>query len=214
MDKDALIASMIRSGALKTKPVIKASRKVKRERFCTSEHKDEAYEDRPLPIISGQTISQPTTVAMMTEALKLKNGQKVLEIGTGSGYQAAIISEVVGKRGNVYSVERIEELANFAKKNLKHEGYKNVEVITGDGSIGVKDRAPFDRIIVTAGSPKVPEALKSQLKVGGKIVIPVGPQYDVQEMFIITKKRRDKFEVKDLGPFTFVPLIGEEAWFR
>lgn len=211
MDKEELIESMIDSGALKSDAVIKAFRKVRREEFCIDECKDEAYEDRSLPINARQTISQPTTVAIMTEALYLKKGQKVLEIGAGSGYQAAIIAEVIGKTGILYTIERIDELAEFAEKNLKHEGY-NVKVIVGDGSLGLENKAPFDRIIVTACSPKVPETLKSQLKVDGKIVIPVGPEYRAQDMLVLTKKSKNEFLEENLGPFSFVPLIGKEGW--
>jgi len=212
MDKEELIASMISSGALKTKQVIDAFEKVKREEFCLPEYRKEAYEDRPLPIIAGQTISQPTTVAIMTGALDLKEGQKVLEIGAGSGYQAAIIAEVIGKQGKLYTIERIKELADFAKKNLMKEGYRNVKIILGDGSLGLKSEAPFDRIIVTACSPKVPNSLKEQLKIGGKMVIPVGPEHHGQDMLVLTKKSKDEFEEWNIGPFSFVPLIGKEGW--
>jgi protein-L-isoaspartate(D-aspartate) O-methyltransferase len=209
MDKKGLIESMKRSGALKSKNVIAAFEKVKREDFCLEEYRSSAYEDRPLPIIAGQTISQPTTVAMMTEALKPKLGDKILEIGAGSGYQAAILSEIVGKKGILFTIERIKELVEFARRNLKHHG--NVVVLEGDGSGGLKEEAPFDGIIVTAGAPQIPEPLKKQLKIGGRIVIPVGDTFS-QNIVVIERISKDKFETTNIGPFVFVPLIGKHAW--
>jgi protein-L-isoaspartate(D-aspartate) O-methyltransferase len=209
--KEELIRSMVASGALKSKPVIAAFRKVRRENFVQPEYVDQAYDDRPLPIMQGQTISQPTTVAIMTEALDLRPGQKVLEVGTGSGYQAAIIAEILGPNGRLLTVELRPDLAQFAERNLELSGYKNVKVTIGDGSLGVKGEAPFDRIIVTAGSPKIPEALKEQLKVGGKMVIPVGPEFQ-QDMLLVTKKGKNEFHTENLGPFVFVPLIGKQGW--
>ena len=201
---EELVNHLISNGSLKTKEIIEAFRKVDRKNFCLKEYKELAYVDEPLPILAGQTISQPTTVAIMTEALQPQKGDKVLEIGTGSGYQAAILAEIV-KPGMVFTIERIKELVEFAKKNLKN--YENVKVIYGDGSKGLKEEAPFDCIIVTACAPKVPDVLIEQLSFGGRMVIPVGERESSQRVLLITKK--EKIETVDLGPFIFVPLIGE-----
>jgi len=212
MDKEELIHSMIRSGALKSELVIHAFETVKRENFCLPKYCDRAYLDQPLPIIANQTISQPTTVAIMTEALELKDGQNVLEIGAGSGYQASIIAEIIGNKGKIYTIERIPALVEFAKHNIERAGYMNVEIIHGDGSLGLKNKAPFDRIIVTACSPRIPKTLKEQLKIGGKLIIPVGKDQFSQDLTLITKIDKNKFSEQNLGPFVFVPLIGKEGW--
>lgn len=211
MDKEDLIASMVNRGILKTKSITEAFREVPREEFCTPEQRKNAYLDEALPIIANQTISQPTTVAMMTEALEPKTGQKILEIGAGSGYQAAILSKIVGKNGKIFTIERIPELVEFAKENLKKTGIKNVKIIEGDGTLGLEKEAPFDRIIVTAGAPQVPEKLKEQLKFGGVMVIPVGDRFE-QEIFVIKRKSKTEFEKVSIGPFMFVPLIGKQGW--
>src|SRR3989344_4363311 len=170
--RQELIDKIILEGNLKTDNIIKAFRKVQREKFVLSEHKDYAYADEPLPIFKKQTISQPSTVAIMTEALKPEKGNNILEIGSGSGYQAAILSEIVGSKGRVVTIERHHELAEFARKNL--EGRKNVILIEGDGTLGCQEYAPYDRIIVTAEAPLLPEALIKQLKEKGRLVIPIG----------------------------------------
>jgi len=204
MSNDELVERLIRNGALKTKKIIEAFRKVKRENFVPKKYKNLAYVDQPLPTYEGQTISQPTIVAIMTEALQPQKGDKVLEIGTGSGYQAAILAEIV-KPGKVYTIERIKKLVEFAKKNLKD--YKNVVVIHGDGSQGLKEEAPFDCIIVTAAAPKVPDVLKEQLKIGGRMIIPVGDR--CSQNLILLKKKVRGFEEVNMGPVVFVPLIGK-----
>lgn len=187
------------------KKVIEAFRKVKREDFVPKVLKDRVYEDNPLEIGFGQTISQPTTLMIMTQALNVKEGEKILEVGTGSGYQAAILSALVGKNGKVYTTEIIKELYEFSKKNLIP--YKNVKVLNVDGSQGLKNYKPFDRIIVTAASPKIPENLIEQLKLNGILITPVGDRYN-QEMLKIIKKK-NKLEIKSLGDFLFVPLKGK-----
>ncbi len=204
MNNEELVQHLINHGALKTKEIIEAFRKVDRVNFCLKEYRHLAYVDQPLPILVGQTISQPTTVAIMTESLQPHKGDKVLEIGTGSGYQAAILAEIV-KPGKVYTIERIKELVEFAKNNLKD--YENVEIIHGDGSKGLKEKAPFDCIIVTACAPEIPEILKEQLAYGGRMVIPIGESEHSQDLLLIRKK--EKFEIINLGPFAFVPLIGK-----
>ena len=162
-----------------------------------------------LPIGSGQTISQPYIVALMTESLGLKGGEKVLEIGTGSGYAAAVLAEIAG---SVITIECVKELANSARRTLSVLGYKNIEVIEGDGTKGHKPLAPYDAIIVTAGGPDVPSSLRDQLKTGGKLVIPVGTVQTLQMLIRVTKNDVNDFSEEDLCGVRFVPLIGEEGW--
>jgi len=191
---------------LKSKNVEDALRKYRREFFVPENIRHLAYRDFPLSIGFNQTISQPSTVVAMTEALEVKEGDKVLEIGTGSGWQSAILSCLVGEKGFVYTIEIVEELAEFARENLSKVGVKNVEVIVRDGSLGLKEKAPFDKIMVTAACPDIPKPLLDQLKVGGIMIIPVGNLY-LQEMYVV-KKLKDKIEKKSIGSFMFVPLIG------
>ena len=173
------------------------------ENFILQKYRADAYLDEPLPIGFGQTISQPTTVAIMTQAIEPDSGQKILEIGTGSGYQAAILSELVGPKGKVYTLERIKELALFAKKNLKD--YKNVLAIHTDGTKGYAKAAPYDRIIVTAAASELPMAIFKQLKEKGIMVIPIE-----DHLFKITKQK-GKPVMEDLGLFAFVPLVAGNA---
>lgn len=187
--------------------VLHALSVVPREIFIPPEYFTSAYENRPLPIGYNQTISQPFIIALMTETLELKGEEKVLEIGTGSGYQAAILSLLACK---VITVERIQPLAEVAEKLLKRLGYFNVEVHCVTTDLGWKNEAPYDAIIVTAGAPKVPRELMEQLAEEGRIVIPVGSRYE-QELLKITKKQGKEI-TKDLGGCRFVPLIGPAAW--
>ncbi len=187
--------------------VLKAFGRVPREEFVHHNHIRYSYEDRPLPIGEGQTISQPYIVALMTEALGLKTGERVLEIGTGSGYAAAILGEMGLE---VYTIERFQRLADEAGEKLAK--WKNVTVVCADGTKGLPEKAPFDGIIVTAGGPKVPEALKSQLKIGGVMVIPVGPNLHHMSLLKVTRTGENRFEEADLGPVAFVPLVGEEGF--
>ncbi len=200
--KEELIEYWKEKGIIKDKNILKAFRDVRREDFVLPQYKHLAYVDSPLPILKGQTISQPTTVAIMTQLLEPKKGHKVLEIGTGSGYQAAILSKVVGREGKVYTIERIPELYEYARQRLKR--FRNVKVYLGDGSKGLEEAAPFDRIIVTAGAKTIPKPLVKQLKVNGRMVIPVG--YPDQKMLVI-KKKRSGLEIEDHGYFVFVPLV-------
>ena len=186
------------------KNVLNAILKIKREDFVLD--KDEAYLDTALPILKGQTISQPYTVAIMLEALELKKNDKVLEIGTGSGYNADLIAEII-KPGIVYTTEIIKELYDFAKENLKKAKVKNVKVFNVDGSKGLEKYKYFDKIIITAACPKVPEQLLKQLKIDGILVAPVDKGY-CQEMLKVIK-RKDKLEIKNLGDFVFVKLRGK-----
>ncbi|MBS3117369.1 protein-L-isoaspartate(D-aspartate) O-methyltransferase [Candidatus Woesearchaeota archaeon] len=208
MDKKELLLRWKKEEIITSKKVLFAFDKVQRENFVPKEYKNEAYRDYPLPIGSNQTISQPTTVAIMTQALGVREGQKVLEVGTGSGYQAAILSVLVGENGRVFSVEIIPPLAQEARHALK--GYKNVKVILGDGSVGYKKEAPYDRIIVTAACPKILEKLVLQLQIGGILVAPVGSEYH-QDMLKV-KKLKNKIRVENLGGFLFVPLKGKEGY--
>jgi protein-L-isoaspartate(D-aspartate) O-methyltransferase len=200
--KRNLMDFMKSQGSLKTDRAIKAFEKVNREEFVTPEHQAHSYDDKPLPIGHGQTISQPTTVAIMTEALDVREGSRVLEIGAGSGYQSAILSYLAKE---VYTVERIEFLYNYAKEKLKN--YKNVKLFLGDGSIGLKEHAPFDRIIITACAPGVPEPLFNQLVDGGKMVLPAGKGFF--QNLLIVENVGGKMKSSNLGDFVFVPLIGE-----
>lgn len=183
------------------KQVLAAFQAVQREAFVPKSLRDHAYDDMPLPIPGGQTISQPTTVLLMTQFLEVKVGQKILEIGAGSGYQAAILAEIVGMKGKIITVEFDKTLVTFAKKNLQH--YKQVSVIHGDGSLGYPKEAPYDRIIVTAACPSIPDQLLDQLKNKGILLAPVG-DLGVQTMVRIRKDQ----EPESLGQFVFVPLQG------
>ncbi|MBI4895262.1 MAG: protein-L-isoaspartate(D-aspartate) O-methyltransferase [Candidatus Aenigmarchaeota archaeon] len=171
IQKENLLKNLIKKGVLKNPEVISAFRKVPREDFVLKKYREYSYVDEPLPIDYDQTISQPYTVAFMTEALDAKKGQKILEIGTGSGYQAAILSEIAGKDGKIITIERIPELYEFAKNNLKD--YKNVKLFLGDGTLGNKENSPYDRIIVTASAPSIPQSLLDQLRSEGKLIIVV-----------------------------------------
>jgi protein-L-isoaspartate(D-aspartate) O-methyltransferase len=193
-------------GYLKSKQVEDALRKIPRHSFVPESIRHLAYRDTPLFIGYNQTISQPSTVVAMTEALDVKKDQKILEIGTGSGWQSAILSRLVGEKGFVYTIEVIDELAEFARDNLQKMRIRNVEVFLRDGSLGLEEKAPFDRIIVTAACPDIPKPLLEQLKVDGIMVIPVGDVY-LQEMMIV-KKLKKGVEKKSIGNFMFVPLRG------
>ena len=189
--------------------VLAAMRRVPRERFLPEDLKEFAYEDAPLPIAEGQTISQPYIVAMMTEALELTGGERVLEIGTGSGYAAAVLS---GIAKDVYTVERIGQLAEKSAATLASLGFSNVHVLHGDGTLGWPDHAPYDAIIVAAGGPQVPESLKAQLKVGGRLVIPVGADRRLQELVRVTRVAEHEYTTTELADVRFVPLVGAEGW--
>jgi protein-L-isoaspartate(D-aspartate) O-methyltransferase len=189
--------------------VLAAFRQVPREKFIDSEYQKLAYIDAPLAIGEGQTISQPFTVAMMTQLLELQPTDKVLEIGTGSGYQAAILGEIV-RDGKVFTIERFASLAEKAEKGLKGVkglNYGNVKVVVGDGTRGLPEEALFDAIIVTAAAPEVPEPLIEQLKIGGRLVMPVGGDWH-QEMVRLTKTE-EGVERENFGGYRFVPLVGE-----
>lgn len=195
------------SPAVRNPLVLDSMRKTPRHRFVPAELQRRAYDDQPLPIGYGQTISQPYVVARMTELLEPKSDHSVLEIGTGSGYQAAVLSPLVAR---VYTIEIIEPLGNSARQRLASLGYKNVEVRAGDGYFGWPERAPFDGIIVTAAADHIPPPLIEQLKPGGRMVIPVGSPFAPQMLVLVTKGRKGPrdIEVRSLMPVAFVPLTG------
>ena len=189
--------------------VLQAMKSVPREEFVAENLRDLAYRNAPLSIACNQTISQPLIVAMMTEALELSPGDRVLEIGTGSGYQAAILSQLAGE---VFTIERHPQLARSARECFTRLGYNNVHVKEGDGTKGWPEEAPFDGIVVTAAGPSVPESLKHQLRVGGRLVIPVGQETFDQSLIRVIRRSEDEFVESNLGGVRFVPLIGEEGW--
>jgi protein-L-isoaspartate(D-aspartate) O-methyltransferase len=193
------------SGPLSEKVLAIMSR-VPRHRFVPEDELHSAYYNNPLPIGHGQTISQPYIVALMTDLLALDKQQNVLEVGTGSGYQAAVLSELAGK---VYSMEIVAPLAEVAAKRLGELGYANVEVKAGDGSAGWPEHAPYDGIIVAAAAEYIPQSLLDQIKPGGRLVIPVGGRFDVQQLLLITKDNGGGFHRRNIEPVRFVPLTGE-----
>jgi len=201
------LVDTLRNKGIKDERVLEAFSIVPRHLFVDTALEDRAYRDTALPIGKGQTISQPYTVARQTELLEVKPGEKVLEIGTGSGYQAAILCELGAE---VYSIERHEELYERSRNMLREMGYK-VEIKLGDGSKGWSAYAPYDGIVVTAGAPVVPDELKNQLDINGRLVIPVGDERK-QVMKRIIKIREDEFEEERYDIFKFVPLIGEKGW--
>lgn len=209
MNFEAARADLIRHlrTRIKDERVLTAMSRVPRERFVPPEEKHLAYEDRPLPIGMGQTISQPYIVALMTSLVELSGEEKVLEVGTGSGYQTAILAELAKL---VITVERLPALAEAARETLESLGYKNIRTRLAGPTIGWQTDAPYDAIIVTAGAPKVPDSLLPQLAIGGRMVIPVGQRYE-QELYKITRGR-GRNKVENLGGCRFVSLIGEDAW--
>lgn len=210
--RDRLVESLVRWGYLHSPEVIAAFRKVPREEFVREHHRREAYEDHPIPIGFGQTISAPSMVAIMLESLEVKRGQKVLEIGTGSGYNAALLAELVGREGKVVTIERIPELAKFGEENLKKTGYDWVKVKVGDGSEGCPEEAPWDRILVTACVPSIPIPLLEQLKPGGKLGAPVGKDYMFQTWTVAQKLSDGRIIYEEKCGCSFVPLIGRYGW--
>lgn len=207
--REFMVVEQLEARGIRDAAVLAAMGEVPREVFVPPDLADLAYDDGPLPIDEGQTISQPYMVAFMTEALELAREDKVLEIGTGSGYAAAVLSRIVSK---VHTVERFGSLAQVARQRLKSLGYGNVEVIVGDGSVGLPQHAPFDAIVVTAGAPGVPKPLMEQLAIGGRLVIPVG---DIPYFQVLVRVRRlgeDDYRHESLMGCQFVPLIGEAGW--
>src|SRR5450759_3527130 len=207
--RDEMVARNIAARGVRDELVLDAMRKVPRELFLPQKLREFAYEDSPLPIAGEQTISQPYIVAFMAETVRLKGGEKILEIGAGSGYAAAVLSEIAAQ---VYTVERLGQLADKAAATLADLGYDNVHVLHGDGTRGWTEHAPYDAIVVAAGGPQVPESLKEQLKIGGRLVIPVGTDQRSQELVRVTRISTNEYRSEDIADVRFVPLIGEEGW--
>jgi protein-L-isoaspartate(D-aspartate) O-methyltransferase len=206
-ERKEMVRRQIKGRRIQDELVLEAMRTVPRHRFVPPYVRGSAYRDAPLPIGEGQTISQPYVVAFMTEALQLSGGEKVLEIGTGSGYQAAVLALIAGE---VISVERLPRLAEEARRTLAELGYDNVRVVVGDGTQGWPEEAPYDAIMVTAASPEVPAPLLQQLADGGRLVAPVGPRHTQQ--LVRVRREGEEFRREDLLGVAFVPLIGEHGW--
>lgn len=210
-ERNYLVDSLVRRGYIVNPDVERAMRRVPREEFLPENLRDDAYVDTPLPIGDGQTISAPHMVAIMAERLDLGQGMKVLEIGAGSGYHAAVCAEIVSPDGHIYTIERISSLASFAEGNLKRTGYADlVTVIFGDGTKGLPEHAPFDRIFVAAGAPDIPKPLTDQLADGGKLLVPVGGRF--YQDLIKVERKGNKLTKENLGGCVFVPLIGEYGY--
>ncbi len=204
-----MVRRQIGARGVRSARVLEALARVPRERFVPEQLEEFAYQDSPLPIAEGQTISQPFIVAYMAEQAELREGDRVLEVGTGSGYAAAVFAEIAAE---VFTIERNELLAETARDRLVELGYARVHVRCGDGTKGWPDAAPFDAILVAAGGPEIPRSLREQLAVGGRLVIPVGPSERTQKLLRIRRVAADRYTEEDLGGVTFVPLIGEEGW--
>lgn len=211
-EREELIDNLIKWGYLNKPNLIQAFRKVPRHEFVPEYARDYAYADQPLSIGMGQTISAPSMIAIMMESLDFALGQRVLEIGAGSGYNAALIAEVVRRDGEVVTIERVKELAEFARRNLEKTEYGWVKVIASDGSLGYEKGAPWDRILVTACAPEIPSPLIKQLKVGGKLGAPVGQYYMFQTWTIAEKLKNGEIKTTGHGGCAFVPLIGKFGW--
>lgn len=207
--KELMIREHLMGRGIRDARVLAAMREVPRESFLPDEMHAFAYDDSPLPIAAGQTISQPYIVAYMIEALELEGNERVLEIGTGSGYAAAVLSRCAAQ---VNTVERIAVLAQSARSRLEELGYRNVTVHLGDGTLGWQEQAPYQGIVVTAGAPEVPKALLEQLAPGGRLVIPVGATQHLQSLVRVRRVGEGEYRHEDLGPVRFVPLIGEQGW--
>src|SRR5436309_8982845 len=207
--RERMVQVQIARRGIRDSRVLDAMRCVPREAFVDPGFEEFAYEDGPLPIGEGQTISQPYIVALMIEAAEVTPGNSVLEVGAGSGYAAAVLSQIADR---VYAIERHASLGAAARERVKKLGYDNIELRVGDGTRGWPEAAPFDAILVAAGGPEVPPALKDQLAIGGRLVIPVGEEERYQTLIKLTRKNETDFEEENLGAVAFVPLIGEQGW--
>jgi protein-L-isoaspartate(D-aspartate) O-methyltransferase len=201
--REAMVETQIKARGVRDPMTLAAMREVPRHEFVPAAGRREAYEDHPVPIGYGQTISQPYIVGFMTEALSLRGGERVLEIGTGSGYQAAVLARIASF---VYTIEIVEPLARESAERLARLGYGNVQVRSGDGYLGWPDAAPFDAVMITAAAPRVPEPLKQQLKDGGRLIAPVGDES--QELVLVTR-RGEAFDERRVLPVRFVPMTGK-----
>jgi protein-L-isoaspartate(D-aspartate) O-methyltransferase len=204
-EREALVERHIKGEGISDTAVLRAMRRVPRHEFVPQDYRRAAYDDRPLPIGQGQTISQPYVVALMTELLEPTAESRVLEVGTGSGYQAAVLAEIVEE---VYTIEIIEPLATSARARLERLGYDNVTVRAGDGYYGLPEAAPFDAVIVTAAAGHIPPPLLDQLEPGGRMIIPVGPVHAVQQLILVLKDANGEISTRQLLPVRFVPMTG------
>ena len=204
-----MVLAQLRERGIRDTAVLQAMSTIPREAFVGTAHKEMAYQDSPLPIPANQTISQPYVVALMISLLALKPEHRVLEIGTGSGYAAAILSRLVN---TVYTVERHQKLIEYAQECLKTIGCENIFIHHGDGTQGWPEHAPYDGIIVAAGGPTIPAALHQQLATGGRLIMPVGKEQRRQDLILLTRVGQDQFRKKNFGPVAFVPLVGAEGW--
>ena len=207
--RQRMIEQQLRRRGITDERVLAAMAAVPREAFVSEPTLKLAYEDTPLPIEHGQTISQPYIVALMAEALKLAPGDVVLEVGAGSGYAAAVLSMIAGK---VYAIERVPQLCETARERLGELGFRQVEIKCGDGTLGWREHAPYQAIVCAASGPTVPTALLEQLDICGRLVMPVDRNDVIQRLVRITQVRRGEYETEDLGAVRFVPLIGEQGW--
>lgn len=206
-----LVEELVRDGHIRSPPVERAFRAVPRESFVPPDVRGDAYVDTPLPIPLGQTISAPSMIAIMLEEADLRRGHKVLDVGTGSGYNAALLAEIVGGP-NVVSIERHAELADFARQNLAAAGLGEVKVVVGDGTLGHGPGAPYDRVVVTAGAPRIAKSWVRQVTMRGRIVVPIGRSTFSQVLVVATKVGPDRVEERQGTPCAFVPLVGKEGW--
>ncbi|MCQ9207364.1 MAG: protein-L-isoaspartate(D-aspartate) O-methyltransferase [Omnitrophica bacterium] len=205
--RDRMVREQLVPRGISDKRVLRSFRGVERHEFVPPDLRGGAYEDHPLPLGEGQTISQPYMVALMTQCLALKGGERVLEIGTGSGYQTAILATLSKE---VFSVERVKGLAKKAESTLARLGYDNIRIKVDDGTLGWRENAPYEAIIVTAGSPKIPETYIAQLETGGRLVIPVGTAFS--QILTLVEKKPDGAVISELCGCVFVPLVGKEGW--
>src|SRR6266540_6508670 len=207
--RERMVEQQIAGRGIRDRAVLEAMRAVPREFFVPESAVEFAYRDTPLPIEEGQTISQPYIVALMAAALRLTPRDRVLEIGAGSGYAAAVLSRIAAE---VYAIERHAALAELASRRMRKLGYDNVHIVHGDGTLGWPEHAPYDAIVVAAGGPSVPEALRAQLAIGGRLVIPVGATPRAQELVRVTRIGQNEYRQEELGAVQFVPLIGAQGW--
>jgi len=207
--REKMVERQIAARGIDNPHLLKAMREVPREAFVPAALAGEAYEDMPLPIEAGQTISQPYIVALMIAAARIAPGGRVLEIGAGSGYAAAVIGRIADR---VIAIERHKELAALAEARMRQLGYDNVRIVHGDGSTGMEEEAPFDAILAAASGSHVPECLKHQLAIGGTLVMPIGEPGAVQTLVGVTRTGDEAYQRQNLGPVRFVPLIGAQGW--